>query len=316
MQFCGWVEEGGHVLGSSEIEELTPERLCHCGGEFVLATDWFTARDRYGIMPGEIPPGIIHSSEGEWQVVPDVPDLSLENAVREAVHLRCEDKSSASVVTLSGGVDSTLIAVLADLPCIAVGFAGSHDLCAAANAADRLNLSLTVCEITEEDLYAALPLVRAALPGASRMDTELALTGYFIGKTAAACGAERVLTGQAADELFGGYARYGRCECLRADLDEDFVGLAAQRVRDSTVAGISGVWYSMPYMDERVIRASRRLSAAEFVAGDLRKIALRKVAAKYLPEDLAWKPKKAMQYGSGMTAALRRVEKDLQPENS
>lgn len=309
MQFRGWVEERGRVLGAGEIAELTPERLCRCGGEFVLGTDRFTARDRYGIMPGDIPPGVIRSSEQEWRIVPDVPDLPLEDAIREAVRLRCDDQSTASVVTLSGGVDSTLIAVLAGLPCIAVGFAGSHDLCAAADAADRLGLSLTVCEITEEDLCEALPLVRAALPGASRMDTELALTGYFIGRTAKACGTERVLTGQAADELFGGYSRYGRSVHLCADLDADFAGLAAQRVRDSTAAGISGVWYSMPYMDERVVRASWRLSADELVAGDLRKIALRKVAAKYLPEDLAWKPKKAMQYGSGMTAALRRVEK-------
>ncbi|MCZ9312148.1 MAG: asparagine synthase-related protein, partial [Methanocorpusculum sp.] len=67
-----------------------------------------------------------------------------------------------------------------------------------------------------------------------------------------------------------------------------------------------------PYMDERVVRASRNFAAAELVAGDLRKVALRRVAAKYLPEDLAWKPKKAMQYGSGMTAALRRMEKEVQ----
>ncbi len=312
MQFRGWIEEGGRVLAPSEVAELTPERLCCCGGEFVLATDRFTARDRYGIMPGPTPPGVIRSSGREWRIVPDVPDLSLEDAIREAVRLRCDDRSTASVVTLSGGVDSTLIAVLAGLPCIAVGFAGSQDLCAATDAADRLGLSLTVGEITDEDLEEALPRVRAALPTASRMDLELALTGYFIGKTAAACGAEKVLTGQAADELFGGYARYGRSVHLRADLDADFAGLAVQRVRDATAAGLSGVWYSMPYMDERVVRASRNFAAAELVAGDLRKVALRRVAAKYLPEDLAWKPKKAMQYGSGMTAALRRMEKEVQ----
>lgn len=309
MQFRGWIEERGRILAPAEVARLTPERLCRCGGEFLLATEQFTARDRYGIMPGETPAGVIRSAATTRQIVPDVPDLSLEDAIREAVRLRCDDRSTASVVTLSGGVDSTLIAVLANLPCIAVGFTGSHDLSAAADAADRLDLSLTVCEITEEDLRQALPLVRTALPHASRMDTELALTGYFIGRTAKACGAEKILTGQAADELFGGYARYGRSKHLRADLDADFAGLAAQRVRDSAAVGISGVWYSMPYMDERVVRASRNLTAADLVANDLRKIALRKVAAKYLPEDLAWKPKKAMQYGSGMTAALRKLEK-------
>ncbi|HJJ90794.1 MAG TPA: asparagine synthase C-terminal domain-containing protein [Methanocorpusculum sp.] len=312
MQFRGWIEENGHVLDEDEIMDLTPLQLCQCGGEFVLETSRFIARDRYGIMPGLIPPGLICSLEKKWKIVPNVPDLSLEAAICEAVRLRCDDSHSSSVVTLSGGVDSTLIAVLADIPCIAVGFAGSHDLCAAMDAADKLDLSLTIYEITENDLYSALPLVRAALPCASRMDLELALAGYFIGKAAADCRAERVLTGQAADELFGGYARYGRCENLRAALNADFACLESQRIRDSTVAGISGVWYSMPYMDERVIRASRRFSKTDLVSGGMHKIALRKVAAKYLPPDLAWKPKKAMQYGSGVKAALRRVENNLQ----
>jgi asparagine synthase (glutamine-hydrolysing) len=312
MQFRGWIEEKGRVLAPSEIAELSLGRLCCCGGEFTLATDLIVARDRYGIMPGEATPGIIQSHEGKWRIIPDVPDLSLEDAIQEAVRLRCDDRGTASVVTFSGGVDSTLIAVLADLPCIAVGLSGSHDLTAAVDTADRLDLSLTVYEITEEDLINGLDLVRAVLLNASHMDVELALVNYFIGKTAKACGAERVLTGQAADELFGGYVRYSRSRNLRADLDRDFAGLAAQRVRDSTAVGLSGVWYSMPYMDERVVRASRRFANEDFVANDLRKIALRKVAMKYLPDDLAWKPKKAMQYGSGITVALRKIERSSQ----
>lgn len=306
MQFRGWVEEGGRVLSRSEVESITPERLCRCGGEFVLVTDRFSARDRYGVMPGGISPGVILTGGGGVPILPQVPELGLEDAIREAVSLRCGD---AAVVTLSGGVDSTLVAVLADLPCIAVGLAGSHDLAAAADVADRLGLDLTIREITPEEVEEAFPRVAAVLPGAGRMDLELGLVGYFIGETAVACGAERVVTGQAADELFGGYARYGRCQNLRADLDADFAGLVMQRARDSAAAGLSGVWYSMPYMDERVVAASRRFSAAELVSGDLRKVALRKVAERYLPEDLAWKPKKAMQYGSGMTAALRRMGK-------
>ena len=139
------------------------------------------------------------------------------------------------------------------------------------------------------------------------MDFEICLAGYFIGRTAVAAGTEKILTGQAADELFGGYARYSRSQHLRSDLAKDFSGLAAQRTRDAAAVGIFGVWYSMPYMDERVIKASRKFSDEELVSGDLRKIALRKVAEKYLPQDLAWKQKKAMQYGTRTTAALKRI---------
>ncbi|MDR3102189.1 MAG: asparagine synthase C-terminal domain-containing protein [Methanocalculaceae archaeon] len=309
MQLCGWIEENGHLLTPAEIENITPERLSRCGGEFCLSTDHLTARDRYGIMPGGTPSGIIRIGGQVIPIMPDVPDLSLEDAIRDAVRLRCDGRRESAVVALSGGVDSTLIAVLADLPCIVVGLAGFHDLEAATDAADRLDLSLTTYEITEADLEEALPLLRAALPDTARMNLEIGLAGYFIGKAAARCGAKQVLTGQAADELFGGYARYGRSQNLRADLDVDFRGLAAQRARDSVAAGLSGVWYSMPYMDERVVLASHKFAAGELVNGDWRKIALRKVAEMYLLDDLAWKPKKAMQYGSGVTAVLRRFAK-------
>lgn len=309
MEFRGWIEEGGRVLCESSVQEITPERLCRCGGEFFLKTDRFTARDRYGIMPGACPAGVILSGGREISLCPDVPDLSLADAIAASVRLRSEDSVCPAVVTLSGGVDSALIAALAHLPCITIGFAGSHDISAAIDAADRLDLRLTVYEITEEDLDAVLPDLLPVLPRRTPMDIEIGLTGYFVGRAARDAGAEKVLTGQSADELFGGYARYGRSTNLRAELDADFCGLAAQRDRDSAAVGVSGVWYSLPYMDERVIRASRRFSDRELVDGDLRKIALRKVAEQYLPKDIAWRPKKAMQYGSGMTAALRRLAK-------
>jgi asparagine synthetase B (glutamine-hydrolysing) len=38
-------------------------------------------------------------------------------------------------------------------------------------------------------------------------------------------------------------------------------------------------------------------------------VALRKVAEKYLPAEIAWKPKKAMQYGSVVAKMLRSIVK-------
>lgn len=312
MELRGWIESGGRILPEPEIADLPPEKLAVCGGEFTLRTGSLTARDRYGIMPGSIPAGRVLTKTGELTIFPEVPALSLNDAIREAVRLRVEAASSGkAVVTLSGGVDSTLIAVLAGLPCIAVGMEGSHDLTAAVSAADRLGLTLRAGTITEDDLVEALPHLLRVLPRRTPMDIEIGLTGYFVGQTARAAGADRILTGQAADELFGGYARYGRSTGLRADLDRDFLGLAAQRERDAAAvtAAASGLWYSMPYMDERVIAASRKYRDEELVAGELRKIALRTVAETYLPADIAWKAKKAMQYGSGISAALRKLAK-------
>jgi asparagine synthase (glutamine-hydrolysing) len=306
MRISGWVEENGRVLPAREIETISLDRLAACGGEFSLACDEFTARDCYGIYPGAGVPGVIRLQGGERAVMPHVPDLSLEEAVMESVKLRA---TAGVAVTLSGGVDSALIAVLAGLPCIAVGAENSHDLSAAADAAEKLDLDLTCFPVTEEALEAALPDLIRVLPDLSPMNVEIGITGYFVGAAARHAGYEKILTGQAADELFGGYARYGHSSDLGLDLARDFAGLSAQRERDSAAAGLSGVWYSMPYMDQRVILASRKFSAGELVSGDLRKIALRKVAEKYLPAEIAWKPKKAMQYGSGVTKMLRGIAK-------
>ncbi|MBO5119170.1 asparagine synthase, partial [Methanocorpusculum sp.] len=120
----GWIEQEGRILSAAEAERLTAEELASCGGEFFLETAELTARDCYGIMPANHPAGMVSSDSRTLQVRPQVPALGLEDAVVEAVHLRC---SSDAVVTLSGGVDSTLVAALSGLPAIAVGAEGSHD---------------------------------------------------------------------------------------------------------------------------------------------------------------------------------------------
>lgn len=302
----GWIEQEGRILSAAEAERLTAEELASCGGEFFLETAELTARDCYGIMPANHPAGVVSADSRTLQVRPQVPALGLEDAVLEAVRLRC---SSDAVVTLSGGVDSTLVAALSGLPAIAVGSEGSHDADAAERAAEALGAKLTLHTITFDEVEAAVPEVLRILPRKNPMDLELAVTGYFICRLAKQCKASRILTGQAADELFAGYARYGRTDTLRADLEKDFAGLTLQRERDSAHAQHFGVWYSLPYMDERVVRCAQSLPAEELVSGELRKVALRKVAEKYLPEEFAWKPKKAMQYGSGVSKMLARLSK-------
>ena len=300
MRLTGWMEENGRLLDPAEIETFSAARLSACGGEFLLETADSFIRDKYHIIPG--------ITEGKPVITaePRVPDLPLGEAIETAVSLRA---AKDAVTTLSGGVDSSLVAVLAELPCIAVGVSGSHDLAAAEKTAEILGLPLTVKEIGRDDIRAALEAVLKVIPRITPLDAEIAVTGYFIAETAKEAGATRVLTGQAADELFGGYARYGRSADLRADLAADFAGLVVQRERDAAVAALFGVWYSLPFMDERVVSASRKFAPEELVCGDLRKTALRTAAAKYLPEEIAWRPKKAMQYGSGVSAALAKIAK-------
>jgi asparagine synthase (glutamine-hydrolysing) len=303
----GWVEIAGRRLTLAEIAEICTSRqgeILRFGGEFALSWNGCSARDHLGIIEGVGPKGtIVCNGEVRDTITPDVPDLPLEEAILAAVKLRSDE----GVTALSGGVDSTLVAKLAGRECVAVGLEESHDLKQARYAADLLGLSCTYVTITEAEIAAALPLVLTTIPQKNPVNAGIALTQYFITRWAGEHGFDRIITGQGADELFGGYSRYMESADLEAELARDFLGLEAQARRDQAVAALHNTYLSMPYLDLRVVRAARAIPAVEKVQGTRRKIPLREVAERHIPPDLAWYEKKAMQYGSGIWGVLRKL---------
>ena len=257
----------GAVSRSMTIEEIlrdSPDRVMSFGGEFFLAGSGCRARDHFGIMPGNCPKGtLICDGVVKGKIEPHVPDLPLEEAIITAVELR----SDQGVTALSGGVDSTLVAALARRECVAVGLAESHDLNQARHAAEVLGLSLTCVTITPKEVAGALPAVIGAIPVKDPVNTSIALTQYFVARFAGEQGYRRIITGQGADELFGGYSRYLETPTLAEDLERDFLGLELQADRDQSVAALHGTYLSMPYMDVRVVRAARAIPAGEKVQG-------------------------------------------------
>jgi len=307
LQIKGWVELDGRRLTVAEIEEILthdPAATSRFGGEFYLSWGSCRARDHFGVMQGDCPKGtVICKGESLRAITPAPPEMPLEQAIITAVSLRSDE----GVTALSGGVDSSLVAQLAGRECIAVGVAGSHDLRQARHAADLLGLSCTYVEITPQEIEDALPLVVATIPDKEPVSTGIALTQYFIARRAGEQGHERIITGQGADELFGGYQRYLESAALADDLARDIAGLEAQATRDQSVAALHGTYLSMPYLDIRVVRAALAIPASEKVRGGRRKIPLRTVAERYIPAELAWYGKKAMQYGSGVWKVLQKL---------
>jgi asparagine synthase (glutamine-hydrolysing) len=307
LKLSGWVEVDGQKLSTRKIGEIVqdrPEEIVRFGGEFFFAGSGCRARDHFGIMPGNCPKGtLICDGEIKGKITPTVPELPLDEAIITAVNLRSDE----GVTALSGGVDSTLVAHLARRECLAVGLEESHDLRQARHAADTLNLSCTYVTIKPKEIASALPVVIGAIPNKDPVNVSIALTLYFVARWAGEHGYQRILTGQGADELFGGYARYLETPTLEEDLERDFIGLEEQADRDQTIAALHGTYLSMPYMDVRVVRAARAIPAEEKVQGGHRKIPLRKVAERHIPPEFAWYEKKAMQYGSGVWKVLQKL---------
>jgi asparagine synthase (glutamine-hydrolysing) len=317
LSLRGWVELDGRRLVEEEIGAILqqgPGKVCAFGGEFFLEWNDCRARDHFGIMPGSSPPGeLICAGKPLVRVDPDYPPLDLDQAIKKAVDLR----SDQGAVALSGGVDSALVARLAGLECLVVGLPGSHDLQRARQVAGALDLTLHEVQIDPAQIEEALTRVLPVIPDKDPVNASIAATLFFVCRWAGDHGIERILAGQGADELFGGYSRYLHTATLAEDMEKDFQGLPRQLARDQAVAGLFGAYFSLPYMDLRVVAAARAIPAEMRVADGVRKIPLRNVAARHLPQSIADYEKKAMQYGSGVMkeieklAARRGYKKDL-----
>ncbi len=307
MRLKGWIELDGRRLSDDEVEKLIEERpgsISSFGGEFFLRWDGCTARDHFGIIPGDCSAGsIVCDGEVVGAVDRRPPELGLAQAIETAVRLRSDE----GVVALSGGVDSALVATLAKRECVVVGIEGTTDLKRAREVADVLDLQLETATIDPGRIEGALAEVLAVIPRPNPVDASIAATLYFVAEWAGEHGYERVLAGQGADELFGGYARYLETDTLGQDLVRDFLGLAIQAARDQAVAGLFGAYFSLPYLDVRVVRAAMAIPPEEKVKDGIRKRPLRVVAARHMPNDVAYREKKAMQYGSGVMREMKRL---------
>lgn len=306
LSIRGWVEEDGVVLTDGEIQSILedePKRACRFGGEFAIEYGAYRLRDHLGVVSGTIPPGTLRK-DGEMicHITPDPPEMPLEDAIRAAILLR---KSSQSVVALSGGVDSALIAAIAELPCIVVGIPGSHDLKRAVEVADVIGCELTTVVIDPSEVESVLRRIIPLLPSAHPVDVSIAATAFFLCAAAADHGYDRIISGQGADELFCGYTRYLDSCDLKADRTADIADLPRQLARDQAVAGLFSIMLSLPYLDTRVVRAADKIPVEEMIRSGTRKFPFRLAASAYLPEDIAWYEKKAMQYGSGVWKVIR-----------
>jgi len=311
LRIRGWVEDDGRVLIEDEIRSIISggcDRISRLGGEFSITWGRYRLRDHLGIVPGDSPPGIFEEN-GKMicRISPDPSPLPLAKAIETAVRLR---SSPGSVVALSGGVDSSLIAAIAERPCIGVGIEGSHDLARARDVASVIGADFTPIPIDPDEVEDALRRILPLLPSTSPVDASIAVTAYFLCRAASDLGYDRIISGQGADEIFCGYSRYLESSDLGRDRAADIADLPRQMARDQGVAGLFGIWISLPYLDMRVMRAAGEIPIDAMIQSGVRKSPLRSAARAFLPADIASYEKKAMQYGSGVWKVIRDLARE------
>ncbi|MXR53160.1 asparagine synthetase B [Halovenus sp. WSH3] len=255
--------------------------------------------------------------------LPDIEPVETASgieAVRDAVTGAVDSiGGDDQAIAFSGGLDSAVLAARLDAPLYAVGFPGSHDIDAARSAAALLDRDLTVVTLDNQRLERALPAVVEATGRTNAMDIQIALPLFVLAQEVRADGYERLVLGQGADELFGGYAKVARApDDPRVDADtvrgarrEMIDTLPDQLERDVLALWDAGVEPVVPLLSDEVVEAALALPGEALVtARGERKWALRLAARPFLPDRIAFREKKAVQYGSLVARELDRLARE------
>jgi len=268
-------------------------------------------------------PGNIYYDGAEHQVIklpPCEPNIkneteavrALDSALNKAVAGRAHKDAA---IAFSGGVDCSVIGAMSGLPLYTVGMKGSYDIRAAKKAASCMGAEKrhVAYEFDEKDVEEALPGVVYAVESADPMKVSIALPLFILAREARVSGYKVLLSGQGADELFGGYARYETAGDALAEMLQHDLGCIAEvnLERDDAAAMAHGIELRVPYLDLGVIAVAQRTDPSlkvYFNGKDyIRKYVLRKMSEKYLPQEVSYAPKKAIQYGTSTQKAIQKL---------
>ena len=226
-------------------------------------------------------------------------------------------------VAFSGGLDSAVLAVLAKactskVNLVTVGLEGQPELVHAEKAAESLKLPIHVQAYTIADVENVLEKVLWLIEEPDVMKLGVAIPFFWAAEVASNIGCRVLLAGQGADELFGGYHKYlteyrnGGVKAVQKAMFHDFVmSHETNFQRDNPACTFHKVELRLPYIDREFVRFALSLPVnlkIHSVDDPLRKRVLRHVAKNLgIPEFIAERTKKAVQYATGVDKALREL---------
>lgn len=227
-------------------------------------------------------------------------------------------------VLLSGGLDSSITSAVAkrfaamrieddeqsqawwpQLHSFAIGLEGAPDLKAAREVADKLG---TVHHEMTYTVQEGLDAIRDVIYHIETYDvtTIRASTPMFLlARKIKAMGIKMVLSGEGADEIFGGYLYFHKAPNAKEFHEETVRKLLALNMFDCARANKSlaawGVEGRVPFLDKEFIDVAMRLNPEDKMCGNgkMEKHVLRECFEHYLPESIAWRQKEQFSDGVG-----------------
>ncbi len=264
-------------------------------------------------------------------VQPPIKSMKMETAAKrlhelllESIRERVSDVEELAVA-FSGGLDSSVIAALAktcetDVHLVSVGLKDQSEIRHIKAAAEALELPLHLQTYTISDVEHVLAKVLWLIEEPDAVKVSIAIPFYWTAEVASKLGYKVLLAGQGSDELFGGYQRYlrvyarsGAAAVQQAMHRDVALSYEMNLQRDNQTCSFHQVELRLPFLDREVVHFSLSLPLRlkiESAEDRLRKRVLRRTAQNLgLPSFIRNKPKKAIQYATGVDKALRRLAK-------
>ena len=283
------------------------------------------------------PPGhYLHSSDGElkqwykrdWMEYEAVKEnetniQKLKEALEAAVHRQLMSDVPYGVL-LSGGLDSSITSAVAKkyadkriesddqdaawwprLHSFSVGLEGSPDLAAAQKVADHIG---TVHHEIKFTIQEGLDAIRDVIYNLETYDitTIRASTPmYLMARVIKSMGVKMVLSGEGADEVFGGYLYFHKAPNAQEFHEETVRKLSKLHMYDCLRANKSlaawGIEGRVPFLDKEFMDVAMSINPQDkMINGErMEKWVLRKAFESYLPESVAWRQKEQFSDGVG-----------------
>ncbi len=313
--YMGW-DQFGNFYVASELKAL--EGYCNKIQEF-LPGHYMTSD-----KPGEL----IRWYSRDWETFDAVKNNEtniedLKDALEAAVHRQMMSDVPYGVL-LSGGLDSSVISAIAkkyaakrvethdqsaawwpQLHSFAVGLIGSPDLAAARKVADHINTVHHEVNFTVQEGIDALRDVIYHLETYDVTTVRASTPMYLLARVIKSMGVKMVLSGEGADELFGGYLYFHKAPNAQAFHEETNRKLSKLHMYDCLRANKSlaswGVEGRVPFLDKEFIDVAMRLNPEDKLIqnGRIEKWVVRKAFEDYLPKEVAWRQKEQFSDGVG-----------------